>query len=220
MKKIEIMPSYIYEFDMPKDLTQQAFEIAQQIDYKPTPSRPNQSSVEMDIDKYLPKSSKIVMDKMYEISKEHNFSIKELKIVNAHSNKTNHMEFHTPHDHANTVFSSIWYLNDCDCETYFYRLNDWMDQWINIYPLRVRGGSMGGSWVFRYLDWYDIEGKNLVENFKPFIIHKQKSIAGKLIVFPAKMLHLTNTNKSLHTRYTFTFNVFPTKFGQSTITVK
>ena len=220
MKKIEIMPSYIYEYDMPEDLTRQALKLAKNIKYKPTTARPNQSSLQMDVDKHLPKATKIVMDKMYEIVKENNFSIKKLKVVNAHANKTRRWEYHTPHNHDNTVFSCIWYLNTCECDTLFYRLNDWMDQWVNIYPQRIKGGGMGGTWVLKYLDWCDEEGENIVKDFKPFVIHKQPSTAGKLIIFPAKMLHLTNKNKSLHSRYTITYNVFPTEFGQSTMTVK
>jgi len=221
MKRKEILPSYIYEFDMPEHVTDSVLSFVKDIKYKETFQRPNRSSESMSLhkEKAFEESHKIIKEKMSEIIKDLKFTINDFNIVNTHANVTHQNEWHTPHDHANAVFSSVWYLNDCDCETYFYRLNDWMDQWVNVFPPRTVGGSMGSTFHFKYLHWYDVEGKPLMDGFEPFIIHKQKTIKNKVVIFPAKLLHLTNKNKSAHPRYTVTFNMFPTQFGQSTITV-
>jgi hypothetical protein len=221
MKKIEILPSYIYEFDMPEEITNKVLHFVKDLQYKKTLQRTNQSSESMSLHKedIFKQAHSVIKDKMNDLIKELKFTINEFKIVNTHANVTKKGEWHTPHDHANAVFSSVWYLNDCDCETYFYRLNDWMDNWVNMYPPRTTGGSMGSTFSFKYLHWYDVEGNPLVEGFKPFIIHKQKSIKNKVLLFPAKLLHLTNANKNDYPRYTVTFNMFPSNWGQSTITV-
>lgn len=217
-KKISINPSYIYVNEIDSNLTKKVLNFSKLLKFKKGFFRPNASADDFNIHKKSPvkEGAEIILDQMNHIIKEEGFDASNLMITNSQINCTKKNEYHTPHDHANCMLTCVWYLNNSNCETLFFRLNEWVDQKLYVNPMRPRGGSSGGSFDFRFLHWYDEEGKSLIKNFKPFIVHKQPTAANQVIIFPSSMLHMVSKNKSEENRYTFSMNVLPKKFGQKT----
>jgi hypothetical protein len=90
MKKIEILPSYIYEFDMPEKITNKVLHFVKDLQYKKTLQRTNQSSESMSLhkEKIFKQAHSIIKNKMNDLVKELKFTINEFKIVNTHANVT------------------------------------------------------------------------------------------------------------------------------------
>tara|TARA_R110000803_G_scaffold4786_5_gene16026 strand:- start:1133 stop:1810 length:678 start_codon:yes stop_codon:yes gene_type:complete len=218
LNKQLINPSYVYKYKMPSTITDEALNYVEQLKFKKGFFRPNSASEDFTLHTKDPikKGADIILNQMEQIIKENGFEASNLHITNSQVNCTKQGEFHSPHDHANCMLTCVWYLNDADCNTLFYRLNEWVDQKLYVYPMRPRGGSSGASFNFKLLDWYDEEGQHIQENFEPFMVHKEPTIKNNVLIFPSSMLHMVTKNKSTHNRYTFSMNVFPKKFGQKT----
>jgi len=216
--KLNINPSYIYTYQMDPEITNSVFKYVKNLNFKKGFFRPNSTCSDLQIHKntFIEKGADIILKQMELIVKENGFEASNLHITNSQVNCTKQGEFHSPHDHANCMLTCVWYLNDAECDTILYRLNEWVDQKLYVYPLRPRGGSSGASFNFKLLDWYDEEGNCLSKDFHPFILHKEPTVKNKVIIFPSSMLHMVTKNKSTHNRYTFSMNVFPKKFGQKT----
>ena len=215
MNKIETMPSYIYEFDIPKDVTERALEYAKQQDYSLGKYRPNYCSDRMNLheDAELKEGIDLIYDSIKRCVEVEKYDVREFKITTSRININEPGQHHPAHDHPNCLLTCIWYLNDCDCDTIFFRKNEWHDNWLHLSPMGRSGGSQDGPNMTRWTQWYSESGEQLVDGYSPFIFHRQKTIAGKLVVFPPNMLHLVTENKSKHNRYSLSLNTFPTKFG-------
>lgn len=218
LNKKLINSSYVYKYEMSSAITEEVLNYVKQLDFKRGFFRPNSTAEDFTLHTKNPikKGADIILKQMEQIVKEHSFAASNLHITNSQINCSQTNEFHSPHDHANCMLTCVWYLNDADCDTVFYRLNEWVDQKLYVHPMRPRGGSSGASFSFKLLDWYDEEGQHLQDNFQPFILHKEPTVKNNVLIFPSSMLHMVTKNKSKHNRYTFSMNVFPKTFGQKT----
>ena len=110
----------------------------------------------------------------------------KIQITLSWANKSDRGQWHHAHYHPNSLISMILYLTDSDAYTWFTVKNIWYEP-------------------FSFLN---IELPNPPSEKKPYLIHKEKSTAGKLILFPSVLWHSVDENNSVDPRYTISCNTF------------
>ena len=115
----------------------------------------------------------------------------KIQITQSWATKSGTRQCHHPHCHPNSIMSSILYLTDSDACTWFSVKDSWYDP-------------------FSFLN-VDLLGLGVMGEYaetKIHVIHKEKSIAGKMILFPSMFHHSVSENNSVDTRYTINCNTF------------
>jgi len=106
-------------------------------------------------------------------------------------NKMNKLQHHHPHEHANSIFSGIFYLTTQESSiTNFIFPNPWFD--------RLRDPQ---------LYCFDSEGSGLPKNL-PTLSGKVKPVKGKLLLFPSGFTHNVTPLVENNERYSIAFNTY------------
>ena len=113
----------------------------------------------------------------------------ELKITQSWINRYSQGEKLLPHWHPNSIVSGIFYLSDHEISTGFISRNNWY----------VGHPDSCGEAYMRLSNCQE----------KQMIFDEVESISGDLILFPASFRHGVQQNFSDDTRYTISFNTFP-----------
>lgn len=179
MKKREILPLSIYEFDVPEDLVATTLALADTEKYY-------DSGTGHRTETYLHKNRKYndvfswVHESLEEVRVDQGYTCDALKVSLSWLNRWETGRWAPKHTHANSFVSGIIYLTNNDSRT-----------WFSVDSLWDTGAGvigMGGE---------------------EQIIHKEPSTSGKMLVFPSNLAHSVDENMSPHLRYTLTFNAFP-----------
>ena len=111
----------------------------------------------------------------------------KIQITQSWANKSDKGQWHHPHRHPNSLISMILYLTDSDACTWFSVKNIWYE-----------------PFSFLNIELPEPPPSEL----KTFVIHKEKTTAGKLVIFPSVLYHSVDENNSIDTRYTISCNTF------------
>ena len=111
----------------------------------------------------------------------------KIQITQSWANKSDKGQWHHPHRHPNSLISMILYLTDSDACTWFSVKNIWYE-----------------PFSFLNIELPEPPPSEL----KTFVIHKEKTTAGKLMIFPSVLYHSVDENNSIDTRYTISCNTF------------
>lgn len=188
MKKVKILPMDLYKFKLPEKLYDSVKARCNQIPWSELDTRdnaphfgksyPHQGGLHDKEDwKDLTRWSQRKVD---EVVKDLSYTQMEyLKINLMWANKSEHLQWHHPHTHPNSILSGIIYIQ----------------------------GEVGSTWFSRSSD-YDIRARYDVILPDPQIIHKQKPENGTLLIFPSTLMHSVDENKSSQDRITMSFNTF------------
>ena len=111
----------------------------------------------------------------------------KIQITQSWANKSDKGQWHHPHRHPNSLISMILYLTDSDACTWFSVKNIWYE-----------------PFSFLNIELPEPPPSEL----KTFVIHKEKTTAGKLVIFPSVLYHSVDENNSIDTRYSISCNTF------------
>ena len=116
------------------------------------------------------------------------YDLGKIQITQSWANKSDKGQWHHPHYHSNSLISMILHLTDSDAYTWFSVKNIWYEPFslLNI----------------------DVLGLDKDSISKTHIIHKEKSTAGKLMIFPSVLYHSVDENNSVEPRYSISCNTF------------
>lgn len=188
MEKVEILPLILYKFKLPYKLHDSIKTRCNQIPWSEVPTRDDTPHFGKS---YPPKGglhnsenwkdlTEWSQKKVDEVVKDLGYTQMEyLKINLMWANKSEYLQWHHPHIHANSILSGIVYIQ----------------------------GDTGSTWFSRPSD-YDIRSRYDVRLPNPEIIHKQKPENGTLLIFPSTLMHSVDENTSPQDRITMSFNTF------------
>ncbi len=182
MEKLNILPQYIYKFNLPDKLLDDSYNFASELEY--------------DIDSgqvifdgmHLPQLKSYIEESLDEVRISEKINFEYIKPHLMWANKRDLGGWIHRHTHPNSFLSGIIYLNTCDSRTWFSTPNYlWRPQNEREYVIGTYPSTK-----------YDTE-----------IIHKQDSVAGVMLIFPSHLAHSVDNNNSNMSRYTISFNAFP-----------
>ena len=182
MKKLNILPQYIYKFSLPDELLDHTIKFASELEYPPNSGQSIFDKEE------VPQLTSFIENSLEEIRISEGILFEHIKPHLMWANRKCTQQWHKRHTHGNSFVSGIIYLTTCDSRTWFSIPNLWKPQSAREYSLNV----------------YDYNNLDNVE-----IIHKQESVAGTMLIFPSHLDHSVDNNLSDITRYSISFNAFP-----------
>ena len=110
----------------------------------------------------------------------------KIQITQSWANKSDRGQWHHLHYHPNSLISMILHLTDSDAYTWFSVQNIWYEP-------------------FSFLN---IQLPKPPSESKTVVIHKEKTTAGKMLIFPSVLFHSVDENNSVDPRYTISCNTF------------
>jgi len=113
----------------------------------------------------------------------------DLTIVSCWANKSSKLEYHHYHFHPNSIVSAIFYLTTHESGNTIFAMPD---PWYNINSFMTSFKNTGESY-----------GEP-----SPQLSGKNKSVKGKLVLFPSHVKHKVLPLTSNENRYTISFNTF------------
>lgn len=179
MKKRDILPQLMYEFDAPPEILSNTLALAKEEEYEYKGSGYG-SRVGLFREEKYEQTFSWINECLEEIRVDQEYNCDELKVCLSWLNKWETGKWSPEHIHGNSFLSGILYLTDNDARTWFSRKDPWNDPFSTI--------TMGSSRI---------------------IVHKELTVAGKMVIFPSSLLHSIDENRSNHLRYTLAFNAFP-----------
>lgn len=193
MEKLKILPQEILRFKCPDDtLTSEVLYNLRKEKWKD--SVYNYSTIDSFLHKRLEyeKLNQWFKTCLEKSRQEMNIACEQLKITQCWANKSKINQWHHTHIHSNSLVSAIFYVTNSDACTWFSVKNIW--DFCNY--------SNSNAFIRLYPSEYDIN--------KEYVIHKQKTIAGELIIFPSSLYHSVDEHKDASSdRYSISFNSFP-----------
>jgi uncharacterized protein (TIGR02466 family) len=197
MKKLEILPSTLYEFDVPNDIYAKMLKNINDLDFQNEKNRgegeiyygvstSGENSLHTNkkwfliVDYINEQLKKVCEDVMY--SKY----ASELKVCLMWCNKSEYMQWHHAHSHPCSILSGIIYISGTSGSTWFSKENPYALPKI-FYP-----------------------SKNIDINNQYFeSIYKHKPKKQTMIIFPSSMIHSVDENMNKEeSRITISFNSF------------
>ena len=180
-----ICSQLIYEFRIPDTLLDTTLKNVKKLDFEV--NHDNLSSK----NKYIFKNHEFLelknfcLEKISSIYQKYYVSGK-IQITQSWANKSDRGQWHHPHYHPNSLISMVLYLTDSDAYTWFSVKNIWYETCSSLNILLLEKPS----------------------ELKTHIIHKEKTTAGKLMIFPSVLYHSVGENNSVDTRYSISCNSF------------
>jgi uncharacterized protein (TIGR02466 family) len=118
-----------------------------------------------------------------------NYQATTFKITQSWANRADKGQSHHLHKHPNSVISGIYYLSDSSSGTQFVVPDIW------------------SPWIVREVQAQHFDF-HIPENNQP-VVDECPSEAGNLLIFPSILSHTVAPNQDQHSRYTISFNSFP-----------
>lgn len=201
MKLLSTFKIELCEFWCPKDILNDVKELAQNIKW--VQNRSNKISEERNF--VIPKFDEWLLDCLNDVKKNFYPDLEaDLVPYSTWMTKTSPTEFHHKHCHPNAIVSGILYFNTFEnCNpTIFYLKNPWWE--------------LQNSGLFKLVDDVNWDPKEITYEVLPE--------EGKMIIFPAQLIHSTAARMVKQDRYTLVFNTFlkgsiGTSYGGSKITI-
>lgn len=196
MKKLEILPTHLYEFELPDSLYKKLLKKVDSLDFNSCKTRENKQyfgrcymeNKGLNKEKDWQFLNTYVNQKLDEVSKDVRYDLytETLKTTLMWVNKSDYMQWHHPHVHPWSILSGIIYLRGNAGQTWFSRSNEYeLDR--------------------RFLSTCN-------DNTKPDglfeIIYKHKPKNKTMIIFPSMLKHSVDENTSEEPRITISFNSF------------
>lgn len=189
MEKLNILPQTIFKFKCDKNLLSDTLYNIKNEEWDIAESGIKSITKNFRLEKKIEYTGLIkwFSECLQKVKTDLDYNCDELKVTQLWGNKEELKQWHYTHIHPNSVVSGVFYLTDSNAKTWFSVENIWSNCDRGMYnPLRV----------------------NPVD--KALIIHKQKTIAGDLIIFPSCLVHSVDEhNIQNNPRYTMSFNSFP-----------
>ena len=110
MEKINILPQYIYKFDLPQNLIDSSLKIVTELEYMPKSEQAIFTYAEL---------TSFIEKSLEEVRVSEGIEFEYLKPHLMWANKRVSGEWHNRHFHINSYVSGIIYLNTTDCRTWF-----------------------------------------------------------------------------------------------------
>jgi uncharacterized protein (TIGR02466 family) len=182
MKKIELLPDFLYEFTADSVMVENTRKIVKDEKYL-------QNGLNfMSEDRFLFRKklfsdlTKWVNGCLEQIRKDLSLRCEKLEVCLMWANKSGMGQSHRPHRHQNSWASGIFYLTESNAQTIFAKENFWIKD--------------------ESLEVYLNEDKNLT-------FFQYKTLPGKMLIFPSSLTHGVDEHKSMDSRFTISFNAFP-----------
>ena len=182
MKKLDILPEFIYSFEASKSIRDSALQVVNKLEFIENPNNT------ISKDKLLHEKDNFLevghwFNKcLDEICKDLQLECEELRPCICWANKSQVGQWHHMHKHAFSWASGIFYLTESSSHTWFSKSNFWPKNEI--------------------LDLY----KDTVENHA---LYRHPTTPGELIIFPSTLWHSVNEHDLLTPRYSISFNTLP-----------
>lgn len=191
MEKVDVLPQKIYKFQSSDDLLSESLNNVKNLKWRQNTYNFTSLDYDLLLREQYSKLHIWMQDCLNQVKKDLDYQCDKINITQSWANKADIKQWHHTHNHSNSIISGIFYLTDSDCYTWFSVENIW---------------NFTGVICLNTMDNLDDDGcvKNVV------VIHKEKSEAGKLILFPSNLRHSVCSNMTEETRYTISFNSFPT----------
>lgn len=195
LKKLEILPTLIFEFDLPREIYSELIAGVNGIDWSKAPCRGNDETHGSSTEEYedtmlqrkpeFAKSYEYIKRKVNLVSNEVNYtSLKELEISMMWANLNRPGQWHHRHMHPWSVLSGIIFIAGTGGKTWFSRLSDYMLP--NQFALHGDANNINHELIYKH-------------NPKP----------GTMIIFPSSLDHSVENNENYENRVTISFNTFP-----------
>lgn len=201
MKKLYILPQYIYSFQAnPKLVGDTLSLLKQEEDYvKNSGNFHTENLVDRKEFRKLKKwFNKCLRECLGDLNT--NQHVSDVKVCLMWGNKSNYNQWHHTHTHPQSILSGILYLTDNDSRTWFSIRNIWTnfsnnteEKWPRNFPSVFAGEDK-------------ISKSTLYANND--VIHKEQTKSGHLLIFPSHLIHSVDENLSEHSRYSVSFNSF------------
>ncbi len=220
MEEIDILPTTVYSFNSESRLHENVRKLVE----RETRSK-NRENYATRHDLYTKKEYAECVDWLKacvdEVTQKLGYACKSMEITQMTAAIATKGQTHHPHDHSNSVISGVWYLNAVEGgETVLFDVNRWHVSPVRLDPSRPHTTDPHGShgaFSFKFYEWYKYDANGRLtprhDKFNPFVVATVRPEPGKLILFPAWLLHAVAPNLSRETRYTIAFNCFPRGFG-------
>lgn len=194
MEKFDILPQIIFKFQSSDELLKNTYEKVSELSW-----RNNQLNM-VSVNSYLHREPEFgelcewFNECILKVKREVGFLCDQLKITQCWANRTDQSQAHHPHTHPNSVVSAIYYLN-ASSPTVFEIPSIWRTFYHSetIDSLFQPGQSLN---LF------------LPEDFET-VFHRVEAVPGTLLMFPSTLRHGVEDNSSEDSRYTISFNTFP-----------
>ena len=186
MKTLDICPQHIFQFTADESLRQEAETLVEKEGYESNAR--NYVTIEKNL-AVKPGYNKLVTwfeSCVEQVRKTYEYQCEKLTISQMWANKADNNNWHHMHNHPFSIISAIFYITDSPAKTWFSVGDFWLSNYTSI-PLRLADGSQKD----------------------PYIIHKQPSVKGTLLLFPSHLMHSVDEHKGEKPRYTISFNTFP-----------
>jgi hypothetical protein len=193
MNKVEILPTWLYEFDVPPDIMVSAIAGLEKLTWLQNVQNYISESGQVEEIKQFKPVKKWANECLEAVRKDLNLNCEKLKVCLFWANKAEAGAWHHSHCHSNAWASSVMYLSPSGSQTWFSRPNLWGP------------GDVTHAVV------------NVVQPEDLHTIFKYPTTPGKFIIFPASLFHSVNEHDLGSPRYTLSFNAFPSGLIGDTI---
>lgn len=189
MEKLNILPQFIYKFKSTDELLISTLNEIKNLTWQINENQTNyitEYGINLKNIKNFSNLHQWVTKCFIEVKNDLNYMCSNVEIIQSWANKSEHKMWHHGHIHPNSVFSAIYYLTDSESFTWF---------------------SIPSIWDSNNILKLDSEENSYPKNART--IYKEKSKSGNLLIFPSNLFHSVDENKDYQTRYTISFNAFP-----------
>ena len=191
MKKIKLLPQTVFEFNCNRKLLKDTLCKVETLSWKKNDHTLISQDFFLNKNHLFDEIHEWFHDCLIKVKQSVEYRASDVVITQSWANRADQGNWHFFHNHPNSVFSGVFYLNDSDVGTTFILRSIW-----EMYDGSVTSGGIGQPF-HHFLS----EKTNVVE-------HTMKEESGKLVIFPSTLVHGVKPNKSGRTRYTISFNSF------------
>jgi uncharacterized protein (TIGR02466 family) len=192
-KKLEILPTTIYEYEIPDDIWEKILLLIPSVDFNEiqnrnkTPAHGKSSLGRKSLHKEVSWKFLVdhIEDKLDETAKDIGYKwIEKLKISLMWANKSDMGQWHHRHNHPWSLLSGIIYLQGLSGRTWFSRKSDY---------------CLPNAFFLGLKD----------EDQESFLIHKHEIKEKTMLIFPSTLEHSVDENLMSIPRISLSFNTFP-----------
>lgn len=188
MKKIQIMPQFIYEFEAPLDLQQKVGKAVASLEWRQERFNKRSKDTHLEKRREFQPFRKWVNFCLGKIVSDLGMSVDRIEVTQIWGNKAVSGEQHHKHRHPNSILSCVYYATDRCAPTRFYAPN--------IYNA-FSDTSAGGLDLFMF------------GNGGAWSTHEHYGNKGTMVVFPSTLQHDVGKNDDDLERITLAINTFP-----------
>lgn len=188
MKRVQMMPQFIYEFEAPPDLQKKVEDAVNGLEWRQERHNKRSRDTHLEKRKDFQTFRRWVNHCLSSVVFDLRMSVDRIEVTQIWGNKAVKGEAHHKHRHPNSVLSCVYYVTDKCAPTRFYAPN--------IYNA-FSDTSAGGLDLFMF------------GNQNAWSTHQHAGKKGTMVIFPSTLQHDVAGNNADGDRITLAINTFP-----------